>query len=370
MQPNRLRQIAELGQAVWIDNLHRQLLDDGQLERLINEDGLTGVTSNPTIFQKAIAGSNGYGDALQRLASEKLDPRQAFFELAYQDIRDAADLLQGVWGRTDGQDGYVSFELPPDLAYDASGSIAAAPRFREAIDRENVLVKVPGSEQGVEAFEELTARGQSINVTLLFAVPRYEEIAEAYLRGLERRHHRGEPIDRITSVASFFVSRVDAKIDPLLDELGRHDLQGAAAIANAKIAYAAFRRIFSGRRWQALREHGANVQRPLWASTSTKNPAYSDTHYIDALIGPDTVNTMNDRTLAAARDHAHVTTNALDDTQNAHEVIAELRTLGIPVDDIVLRQLVDEGVEAFAESFDTAVETVGSKMADIIPPGR
>lgn len=367
MRPNRLRQITELGQAIWIDNLHRGLIDDGRLEGLISDDGLTGVTSNPTIFQKAIGSSSEYDDALQHIASNNPDARQAFLELAYQDIRDAADLLHDVWERTGGQDGYVSFELPPDLAYDTNGSISGAPRIRKAIDRDNVLVKVPGTKQGVEAFEELTAQGESINVTLLFAVDRYEEIAEAYLRGLERRHQRGEPIDRITSVASFFVSRVDAKIDPRLEELGRRDLQGVAAVANAKIAYEAFQRIFSGRRWQALRAHGAKIQRPLWASTSTKNPAFPDTHYVDALIAPDTVNTMTDATIAAARDHARASTSATRNTRNAHSTIDELRTVGIPFDDIVLRQLVDEGVDAFAESFDTAVGTVGNRLTELTP---
>src|SRR3954449_7833815 len=300
---NHLREIQAEGQAVWLDNISRALLEDGELERLINEDGISGVTSNPTIFEKAIAGTDRYADGLEEAARKGLNPRDTFFELGFRDIREGADLLREVFERTEGQDGYVSFELPPELADDAQGSVEQAKVIRARIDRPNVLIKVPGTAAGVEAFEELTAAGVSVNVTLLFAVKRYEEIAEAYLRGLERRLDAGEPIDRIASVASFFVSRVDSKVDKRLEELGRTELQGKAGIANARVAYASFQRIFSGERWERLAAAGANVQRPLWASTSTKNPAYPDTLYVDALIGPDTVNTMPDATIEAFADH-------------------------------------------------------------------
>ena len=358
---NRLRQIQEHGQAIWIDNLNRELLDEGILRRLIEEDGLSGVTSNPTIFEKGMGRSDRYDDAFREATRETRDPQEIFERLAYRDVRAAADLLRDTFDRTEGQDGFVSFELPASLAHDAGESIAAAERHRRRIDRENVLVKVPGTEAGVRAFEELTARGVSINVTLLFAVARYEEIAEAYLRGLERRAAAGEPIDRVASVASFFVSRVDTKVDAALESVGREDLRGKAAVANAKLAYASFRRIFTGDRWKALRAAGANLQRPLWGSTSTKNPDYPDTLYVDELIGPDTVNTMPDSTIEAARDHATPARTIDEDLDQAVEVMRAVRDAGVDVDDIVLRQLVDEGVQSFADSYESLLSTLGEK---------
>lgn len=366
---NRLREITELGQAVWIDDLTRQLLDDGGLQRLIDEDGLTGVTSNPTIFQKAMGDSDRYDTALRRVLEEAHDAREVFFRLAYEDVRDAADLLLAIFDATDGRDGYVSFELPPELAHNVEGSVSEALRFREEIGRENVLVKVPGTDEGVRAFEELTAQGVSVNVTLLFAVSRYRQIAQAYLDGLERRLAEGQPIDRIASVASFFVSRVDSKVDHDLDMLGRSDLKGRAGIANAKIAYEAFMTIFSGHRWEVLRERGANVQRPLWASTSTKDPAYPDTLYIDGLIGPDTVNTMPTATLDAARDHATAELTLTRDVAGAHHALDEIQAAGVDFDDIVEHQLIDEGVDAFAQSFDTLIDQIGSKITEMAPDG-
>ena len=239
---NRLHEIEALGQSIWIDNLNRQLLDGGTLKRLFDEDGLTGVTSNPTIFEKGMGHSDRYDDAFREVAAETDDPQEIFERLALQDVRDACDLLRPVYERTDGQDGFVSFELPASLAFDAQGSIDAALRLHDLIDRENVFIKVPGTSEGVETFQELTARGINVNVTLLFAVERYREIAEAYVRGLERRVEAGEPVDRAASVASFFVSRVDTKVDAALEELGREDLRGRAAVANARIAYADFER--------------------------------------------------------------------------------------------------------------------------------
>jgi transaldolase len=365
MATNHLREIAEQGQAVWLDNISRSLIEDGELERLVREDGLSGVTSNPTIFEKAITGSDRYDEALEEAARRGLDARATFFELGFRDIRDGADILRGVFDDTKGQDGYVSFELPPDLADDADGSVEQAKVIRAKIDRPNVLIKVPGTAAGVQAFEQLTADGVSVNVTLLFDVDRYEEIAEAYISGLERRLEAGDKIDRIASVASFFVSRVDGKIDPKLDELGREDLKGKAAIANARIAYESFRRIFSGERWERLAAEGANVQRPLWASTSTKNPDYPDTLYVDELIGPDTVNTMPDATLEAARDHAHVARTVDKDVEGAHRLMDELREIGVDVDHIVKVELVEEGVASFAKSFDSLIDSISEKASAV-----
>jgi transaldolase len=362
---NKLREIEALGQSIWIDNLNRDLLDEGTMARLTEEDGISGVTSNPTIFEKGMGGSERYDDAFRELAERTDDPQELFEQLALGDVRDAADLLRPVFDRTEGQDGYVSFELPASLANDAEGSIEQAVRLHETIDRENVLIKVPGTEAGVRAFEELTARGINVNVTLLFAVERYREIAEAFIRGLERRHEAGEPIDRSASVASFFVSRVDSKVDKALEELEREDLRGRAAVANAKLAYAAFQELFSGERWEPLAAAGANVQRPLWASTSTKNPDYPDTLYVDELIGPDTVNTMPDATIEAARDHAKPERTVDRDVDAARELMRELESIGVDLDDILLRQLVDEGVKAFADSYDSLLETLERKASEL-----
>lgn len=362
---NRLREIQALGQAIWIDNLNRELLDEGILRRLVEDDGLSGVTSNPTIFQKGMGESSRYDEAFRAALTETADAQEIFERLAHRDVRDAADLLLDTFERTDGQDGFVSFELPASLAHDSQGSIEAAELQRRLIDRPNVLIKVPGTEAGVDAFEELTARGASINVTLLFAVSRYEEIAEAYLRGLERRLDADEPIDRIASVASFFVSRVDSKVDAALEGTDREDLRGRVAIANAKMAYASFRRVFSGESWERLRAEGANLQRPLWGSTSTKNPAYPDTLYVDELIGPDTVNTMPDVTIRATRHHA-IPARTLDkDVDGAFEVMRSVREAGVDVDDILTSQLVDEGVRAFAESYDSLLTTLDERVGEL-----
>ncbi len=362
---NRLREIEALGQAIWIDNLNRQLLDDGTLAQLIDDDGLSGVTSNPTIFEKGMGHSDRYDDAFREVLADTSDPQEIFEQLAYADVRDAADLLRPTFEATKGQDGYVSFELAASLAFDAEGSIEAGLHHRDTIDRRNVLIKVPGTEPGVKTFEELTARGVNVNVTLLFAVERYRDIAEAFLRGLERRLDAGESIERSASVASFFVSRVDTKVDAALEALGREDLRGRAAVANARLAYAAFQEIFAGERWERLAAAGARVQRPLWASTSTKNPDYPDTLYVDELIGPDTVNTMPDATIDAARDHATPERTIDRDLDDAHRLMDELREIGVDFDDIVQRQLVDEGVKSFGESYDSLLETLSQKASEL-----
>jgi transaldolase len=363
---NKLREIEALGQSIWIDNVSRELLDEGILSRLIEEDGISGVTSNPTIFEKAMGHSERYDDALRGALEETREPQEIFERLAYRDIQDAADLLRPAFDRTGGHDGYVSFELPAALAFDAEASIDAALHHRAALDRPNVLIKVPGTEAGVRAFEELTARGINVNVTLLFALARYEEIAEAYVRGLERRAEAGEPIDKSASVASFFVSRVDSKVDTALEGSGREDLRGKAAVANAKLAYRSFQRIFSGPRWEALASRGANVQRPLWASTSTKNPDYSDTLYVDELIGPDTVNTMPDATIDAAREHATPERTIDRDLDAAQDVIDQVRAAGVDFDRIVQQELVEEGVQAFANSYDSLLETLERKASELV----
>jgi transaldolase len=367
---NKLREIEALGQSIWIDNLNRDLLDDGTMRDLIEQDGISGVTSNPTIFEKGMGHSDRYDDAFRELAAKTDDAQELFEELALGDVRDAADLFKPTFEATTGQDGYVSFELPAALAFDRQGSIDAAMRLHDLFERDNVLIKLPGTAEGVEAFEELTARGVNVNMTLLFSVERYREIAEAYIRALQRRVDAGEPVDRAASVASFFVSRVDTKVDAALEEVGRDDLRGKAAVANARVAYGVFQELFSGEAWDRLAQAGANVQRPLWASTSTKNPDYSDTLYVDELIGPDTVNTMPDATIEAARDHATPERTADKDIDGAQALIEELKEIGVPFDDIVNRQLVDEGVEAFSKSYESLLETLEKKAGELSAAAR
>jgi transaldolase len=363
---NRLHEIEALGQSIWIDNISRQLLDDGTMRRLVEEDGISGVTSNPTIFEKAMGHSDRYDDAFREVIEDSNDPQEIFEKLAYRDIRDAADILLPVFERTHGQDGYVSFEVPAALAFDADKTIEAAQRYKPELDRANILIKVPGTGDGVTAFEELTALGVNVNVTLLFAVERYEAIAEAFLKGLERRVEAGESIDKSASVASFFVSRVDTKVDKALEGTGREDLRGQAAVANARIAYESFQRIFSGPRWEALAAKGARVQRPLWASTSTKNPEYSDTLYVDELIGPDTVNTMPDATIEAARDHATPKRTVDQNVEQAHKLIADVKAAGVDFDKIVMHELVDEGVKSFSDSYESLLQSIESKASELV----
>jgi len=367
MATNHLREITEQGQAIWLDNISRALVEDGDLQRLIDEDGLTGVTSNPTIFEKAIGGSDRYAEDLAAAARRTSDAEEIFLEVALKDIRAGAELLHGVYDATDARDGYISFEVTPSLAGDAEGTIAAAKALRARIDRPNVMIKVPGTSAGVVAFEALTAAGVPVNVTLLFDGGRYEEVAEAYVRGLEARHAQGDDLSRVASVASFFVSRVDSAVDKRLAEIGREDLAGHAAVANAKLAYASFGRIFSGERWERLAAAGARVQRPLWASTSTKNPSYPDTLYVDELIGPDTVNTLPDATLAAARERATARRTIDTGVDEAREQIAALEAAGVDVAHIVEVQLVEEGVASFAKSYDSMIEAIGQKAAEVEP---
>jgi len=363
---NRLREIEALGQSIWLDNISRELLDDGIMARLVEEDGISGVTSNPTIFEKAMGHSDGYDDAFREVIDETEDPQEIFERLAYLDIRDAADLLRPAFERTHGEDGYASFEVPASVAFDARKTIEAAQRYKHEIDRPNVLIKIPGTGEGVEAFEELTALGANVNVTLLFAVERYEAIAEAFIRGLERRVENGESINESASVASFFVSRVDTKVDKALELTGHEELCGKAAVANAKIAYESFQRIFSGPRWEALASKGARVQRPLWASTSTKNPDYPDTLYVDELIGPDTVNTMPEATIEAAQEHATPARTVDRDVDQAHKLIEEVRAAGVDFDKLVLEELVDEGVKSFSDSYESLLDAIEDKASQLV----
>lgn len=362
---NPLQQLLSAGQSPWLDFVRRTLMTSGELQRMIDEDGITGVTSNPSIFGKAIGGSTDYDHEIQRLANEGAnhEPLDVFFELAIPDIQMAADVLKTVYERSDAVDGYVSFEVEPRLARDAEGTISAARDAWKKLDRPNVLIKVPGTDEGLVAIETLISEGINVNVTLLFAVPAYERVAEAYIAGLERRLAAGGELDHIASVASFFVSRVDSAIDAQLPE--GSELRGSAAIANAKIAYERFRQIFSGERWEPLAAAGARVQRPLWASTSTKNPAYRDTMYVEALIGPDTVDTMPTNTIDAFRDHGVVREDTIsEDLEGAHRQIDALAGAGVDLDEVTAA-LLEQGIGSFAKDFDALLASIGKKIAEV-----
>lgn len=361
---NPLQRLHQAGQSIWLDFLRRSLITAGGLERLMAEDAVSGVTSNPTIFAKAISGSTDYDEAIGQLADKgAADALEVFYDLALEDIAMAADVFRPLYDRTDGRDGFVSFELEPRLAHDTAGSVAAARELFDRIGKPNVMIKVPGTAAGVAAVEELTAGGVNVNITLLFSVARYEDVALAYLAGLERRLEAEEPLDRVASVASFFVSRVDTATDALLPD--DSPLRGKAAIANAKEAYQRFRRLFSGERWERLARAGARVQRPLWASTGTKNPAYSDVLYVEELIGPDTVNTMPEATLDAFRGHGRVRPQAvLDGIEEAEATLALLAEHGVDLDAITAR-LVDDGLAAFDADLAKLVGVIDSKLAAV-----
>ncbi|GIW41802.1 MAG: hypothetical protein KatS3mg076_2379 [Candidatus Binatia bacterium] len=366
---NRLREIQAFGQSVWYDNISRDLLESGELRRLVEEDGISGVTSNPTIFEKAIRTGKTYDRDLERLAREGRSPKEAYEALAIDDIRAAADLLREVYERTGGKDGYVSFEVSPHLARDTEGTIAEARRLHQAVGRENVMIKVPATPEGIPAIEELLAEDVPVNVTLMFSLRHYTAVAEAYLRGIERRARAGKPLDRVASVASVFVSRIDTAVDKELEEKPEaREFLGRTGIANAKVIYGKFRELFRGPRFRRLEEKGARVQRPLWASTSTKNPRYSDVLYAEALIGPDTIDTMPPATIEAFRDHGVAANRLETDLEGAKWLLDELPKFGIDLD-AVMERLQVEGVEAFARSFDELLATVEAKLAAFSGPG-
>jgi transaldolase len=353
------------GQSVWFDTLSRDLVQSGGLKKMMAADAVTGVTSNPTIFQNAIAQSDDYDDQLRELLETTDDPRDIFFRLAEDDVRAACEVLRPVWERTNGVDGYVSIEVDPWLAYDTEGTFEQAIALHEAIDRPNLHVKIPATMPGLPAIEDCIARGKSINITLIFSLERYRAVVEAYLRGLERLVAAGGDPSKVASVASFFVSRVDTETDRRLEELGSTKLQGKLGIANAKLAYRHFEQAFSGARWEFLAGKGATKQRPLWASTSTKNPAYRDVIYVEELIGPDTVNTMPPETVEAFADHGEIRGDTVrEGVDEAELLLEELSAAGIDYDDVV-ETLEDEGVRKFADSFDELIEGIRAKRGEL-----
>jgi transaldolase len=358
---NRLQRLHQAGVSIWLDTLSRELLESGEFERLVRDFAVTGATSNPTIFAKAITGSDRYDEQLRAAAERGVrDPQELFFELGLEDVRRAADVLRRVYERALVCDGFVSFECTPDLADDSEGTVEQAVALWRRLDRPNVMIKVPATEAGPPAIEELTARGVNVNVTLLFSVERYEQVIEAYLRGLERRAGAGDPLGGISSVASFFVSRVDAKVDPQLDATS--PLRGHVAIANGHLAYGRYLERFSGERWEALERLGARRQRPLWASTGTKDPAYSDVLYVERLIAPGVINTMPEKTLHAFADHGDVG-RALDaDLSEAARVVAQAAEAGVDLAPVTA-QLEREGVESFCDSYAELLRCIESRLA-------
>ena len=360
-----LNELAGHGQAVWLDFVDREFLEDGGLARLADADGVTGVTSNPSIFEKAMGKGTAYDDSLAAFDRANPDaPAMARYEhLAIQDIRAACDTLRPVYDRLDARDGYVSLEVSPYLAHDTDGTIAEAARLWAAVDRPNLMIKIPGTPAGVPAIAATIAAGINVNVTLLFSIAAYQAVAIAHAEGLEKRVAEGQPIDRIAGVASFFVSRIDSKIDAAIDRIGTDEakaLRGKVAIANARAAYRWFREFLAGDRWQALAAKGAMPQRLLWASTGTKDKAYPPTLYVDTLIGPDTVNTLPPATLDAFRDGGTVAETITEAPDEAARVLAEAERLGLDLDGVTAT-LVDEGVASFAKSFDDLLAAIAAK---------
>jgi transaldolase len=363
MAKSRLHELAARGQSVWFDTLSRDLVHSGELARMMDDDAVTGVTSNPTIFQKALSHGTAYDDDLKRLLGETDDPKEIFFSLALQDIRDACDVLRPAYDASDGVDGYVSMEVDPGLAYETERTFEQARWIAKEVDRANLYVKIPATRAGLPAIEDCIAHGTSINVTLIFSLERYRAVVEAYVRGLERLVAGGGDPAQVVSVASFFVSRVDTEADKRLE--GHPGLQGKLAVANAKLAYEHYLQAFAGPRWEFLQGKGAHTQRCLWASTSTKNPAYRDVLYVEELVGPDTVNTMPLETIEAFQDHGEVRGDTVrDGLAEAHTLLDELAAAGVDYDDVTAT-LEEEGVQKFADSFDEIVESIRAKRGKL-----
>ncbi len=373
---NPLKTLSAAGQAVWLDFVSRDFLRRNELQKLVEQDGVTGVTSNPSIFEKAMGHGTDYDESLEAfLAEHDADAVGCYEHLAIEDIRVACDILRPTYDRLNGQDGFVSLEVSPYLAFDTKGTLDEARRLWRAVDRPNLMVKIPGTDEGVPAIRDAIEDGININVTLLFSREAYRKVAEAYLEGLEARVRAGKPVDRIGSVASFFVSRIDGKIDAAIDarleqrgddERTLKSLKGKVAVANAQLAYADYEALIAQPRWKRLAEKGARVQRLLWASTGTKNPEYRDTLYVDTLVGRDTVNTMPPKTMDAFRDHGQVTPDSIrHDLDGARKVIGDTTRLGLDLDGVTA-ELVREGAKQFTDAADSLLAAVGGKRASII----
>ena len=364
MATNRVKQIHSFGQSIWLDFINREIIKSGELKKLIDEDGVRGVTSNPAIFEKAITSSSDYDADIAELAKTTTDNEEIFFGIAVKDIQNATDLFKGVYEESKGVDGYVSLEVSPFLALKEKETAEQAEKLWKAVNRKNVMIKIPGTKPGLGAIRSSIAKGININVTLLFGLPRYEEVAEAYISGLEDHLAAGHSIGHITSVASFFLSRIDVLVDPMLDEKGAPELKAEVAIASAKKAYEIYKRIFSGPRWEKLVAQGAKPQRLLWASTSSKNPAFKDTKYVEALIGPDTVDTVPLETIEAFRDHGIAANTLGQGLEQATAVLEKLKAVGIDINKVT-QQLEDEGVDKFNKPFEKLLQAIEDQKVKV-----
>jgi transaldolase len=374
---NPILHLKDYGQSVWMDNLSRDLLQSGELAQLIESRDVHGITSNPAIFEKAIAGNAIYDADIEAGIRAGKSVEEIYESLVFEDIRNACDVLMPIYQESGGVDGYVSLEVPPNLAHDTDGTLREARRYYNAIQRPNLMIKIPGTPEGLPAVEAAISEGININVTLLFSVQSYIDTAWAYIRGLEARAAKGQDVRNLASVASFFLSRIDSKVDDRLDALAADTedadrtaqlqaAKGKVAIANAKLAYQEYKQIIAGDRWQALAAKGARVQRLLWASTSTKNPAYSDVMYVDELIGPDTVNTLPPNTIEACADHCDVASRIETDVESAQQLIATLPDLGLDLDQ-VMDELLDEGIDKFIQPFDKLMDALVTKVKQLEP---
>lgn len=378
MKNNPLLDLEAFGQSIWMDFISRRTTSSGELQQLIEQDGISGVTSNPSIFEKAIAGSNDYDEAIHSLTLNGMNSDEIYQALTVEDIQNVADLLRPTYSRTDGRDGFVSLEVSPGLAHDSDGTIAEARRLWSLVDRPNAMIKVPATPEGLPAIQQLTGEGMNVNITLLFGLPRYREVVEAYLAGLKILAAKGKPLNQVASVASFFLSRIDVLIDPMLEKKMTTDgsqadiaarLRGQIAIASAKAAYEIYKEIFGSDRFQKLANAGAQPQRLLWASTSTKNPDYSDIKYVEVLIGPNTINTLPIETLTAYRDHGHPKQSLDQDVPDAHQALKDLSSIGIDLD-TVTQQLEDNGVESFISAFDRLMTSLKEKQTALPEPSE
>ncbi len=365
---NNLQQIHELGQSIWLDFIDRKIMHSGKLKQLINEDAVTGVTSNPAIFEKAISSSSDYNEDIKYFGEAAKSADDIFYSMAVKDIQEAADLFKGVYetGEVKGADGYVSLEVSPRLALDTEGTTAQAMELWEAVDRKNVMIKIPGTTECLPSIQKCIAEGINVNVTLLFGLKRYEEVTEAYITGLEKRLNKGLPLESIASVASFFLSRIDVMVDPILEQKGLIKLKGKVAIACAKKAYEIYKRVFGSERFKKLQAHGAKPQRLLWASTSSKNPAFKDTMYVEALIGEKTVNTIPMETLEAFRDHGIAKLTLEEDMQQADELMGTLHSEGINIE-YIADKLVTEGIEKFNQPYDKLLQAIKKQLEPVAP---
>lgn len=366
MEKNKLKQIHDFGQSIWLDFIDRRIMDSGDLSKLIDEDGLRGITSNPAIFKKAISSSSDYDADIEKLARSHKSSEDIFYELAVSDIQRAADFFKSVYEEeVKGADGYVSLEVSPRLALNSQGTIQQALELWRMVDRPNVMIKIPGTAEGLPAIRKCISEGLNINVTLLFGLERYEAVAEAYIAGLEDRVEAGKSIGLIASVASFFLSRIDVMVDPMLEEKGMDQLKGEVAIASAKKAYQIYKRVFNSERFKKLETKGAKPQRLLWASTSTKNPDYLDTKYVEPLIGPNTVNTLPMETLEAFRDHGQAENRLEQDVNKAGKVLDQLKENGIDLK-AVSQKLEEEGIDKFNQPYDQLLDAIESKKRKVL----